>query len=887
MAAKKRNLKKNLEEKSVLLPEILAPAGSMEAVKAAVLAGADAVYVGGSAFGARAFADNLDKDALLAAIAYVHRQKKRIYLTVNTLVKEQEFAALYEFLAPFYAAGLDAVIVQDVGVVRFLAKHFPSLPIHASTQMTLTCANGAEIFSGYPVTRIVPARELSLKEIKGLCEKSRLEVEIFVHGAYCYCYSGQCLMSSVIGGRSGNRGRCAQPCRMEYKTENGAAGYFLSPKDLCGLSLLPELIETGAASFKIEGRMKRPEYVAAVTAAYKEGVEAYFRLGKEGYTRLLNENPDFLENKITEMADVYNRGGFTTGCFLRKNGPELLSVRRPGHFGVEVGRVVTDSAGTAEFVLTRAVSMQDVLELRRSSGAREGVPAYYEFTLGTGARAGERLTMRMLPGLKAKKGDFVYRMKNAALLEKINERYIREKKTAVEGIFTAKAGEVCTLTLRVGAIERLTPQKECGSEEGEDLFTQTKAGKWDLWLQREKIVPVVVCVDGFLCEKAGKLPATEESVKKQLCKTGNEEFFFESLLVALADDVFLPNGKLNELRRTAFARLEEEMQERFWRTDALPWSGTEPGGDGTGRQGEEAAVQAARTFPVDCVVLTKEQAAAAGAAAGVRRIYADFCEYPEQEMLAGLEKLKDSKKELFFVLPRVCRRNTQERLKKELLQVLPLVDGFLIRNYESLSLFREFFEREAKGKRFVLDANLYVMNKSAKGFYREYFKEEPYELTAPYELSARELEALDISDMTLVVYGRIPLMVSTHCVRKNTEKDGKRTAAAETGLEKYGKRKTAGCMRGEEKQLLHLTDRVGKRLPIQCFCKDCYNVIYNPETLNLTGEEKAMERLRPRALRLDFTTEDAQEAGRILEAVVRGLPVKAGTTRGHFRKGAE
>lgn len=872
MEAEKRNLKKNLEDRYIPWPEILAPAGSMEAVKAAVFAGADAVYVGGSAFGARAFADNFDKDELLAAIAYVHRQRKRIYLTVNTLVKEQEFEALYEFLAPFYAAGLDAAIVQDVGVVRFLAKHFPSLPLHASTQMTLTCANGAEIFSGYPVTRIVPARELSLKEIKGLCEKSRLEVEIFVHGAYCYCYSGQCLMSSMIGGRSGNRGRCAQPCRMEYKTEDGEAGYFLSPKDLCGLSLLPELIETGAASFKIEGRMKRPEYVAAVAAAYKEGVADYFRLGKEGYTQRLNETPDFLENKITELADVYNRGGFTTGCFLRKNGPELLSVRRPGHFGVEVGRVVADSAGTAEFVLTKAVSKQDVLEFRRGSGARDGM-AYYTFTLGAGARAGEILTMRMLPGLKAKKGDFVYRMKNAALLEKINEKYIREKKTAVEGIFTAKSGEVCALTLRVGAIKRLTPWKEHGSAEGEDVFTQAEINKWDLWMQRETLVPAVVQVDGFLCEKAEKFPATEESVKKQICKTGNEKFFFESLLVALADDVFLPNGKLNELRRTAFARLEENMREWFLRTDALPWSGTEPGEDGTGRQGEEAAVQAARTFPVDCVVLTKEQAAAAGAAAGVRRIYADFGEYPEQEMLAGLEKLKDSKKELFFVLPRICRRNTQERLKKELLQVLPLVDGFLIRNYESLSLFREIFEREAKGKRFVLDANLYVMNKSAKGFYREYFKGEPYELTAPYELSARELETLDISDMTLVVYGRTPLMVSTHCVRKNTEKNGKR--------------KTAGCMRGEEKQLLHLTDRVGKRLPVQCFCKDCYNVIYNPEILNLTGEEKAMERLRPRALRLDFTTEDAQEAGRILEAAGRGLPVKAGTTKGHFKRGAE
>lgn len=244
--------------------EILAPAGDYETLKAAVCAGADAVYAGGERFGARAYAKNFSREELLSAIDYVHLHGRKLYLTVNTLVKEREFAELYEYLLPFYRQGLDAVIVQDLGVMDYVMRQFPGLPIHASTQMTITNVIAAKYLESLGVSRIVPARELALAEIQEISGGTGLEVECFVHGALCYCYSGQCLLSSMIGGRSGNRGQCAQPCRLSYTVEHQKAKDILSLKDLCTIQFLPDLIESGIHSFKIEGRMKQPEYVAAV-----------------------------------------------------------------------------------------------------------------------------------------------------------------------------------------------------------------------------------------------------------------------------------------------------------------------------------------------------------------------------------------------------------------------------------------------------------------------------------------------------------------------------------------------------------------------------------------------------------------------------------------------
>lgn len=301
--------------------EILAPAGDCLSLKAAVCAGADAVYAGGERFGARAYAKNFSDEELLSAIDYVHLHGRKLYLTVNTLVKEREFAGLFDYLLPLYRQGLDAVIVQDIGVMDYIREQFPGLAIHASTQMTVTSEYSAKYLESKGVERIVPARELSLGEIKRIREAADLEIECFVHGALCYCYSGQCLLSSMIGGRSGNRGQCAQPCRLPYKAGTAGPMDLLSLKDLCTIRSIPDLAENGVTSFKIEGRMKQPGYVAAVTEMYRKYTDLYLREGREGYR--------VSENDLRKLERVYQRRGYCNGYYYRQNGKEMLSLERP------------------------------------------------------------------------------------------------------------------------------------------------------------------------------------------------------------------------------------------------------------------------------------------------------------------------------------------------------------------------------------------------------------------------------------------------------------------------------------------------------------------------------------------------------------------------------
>lgn len=297
--------------------ELLAPAGSYESMTAAICAGADAVYLGGQLFGARAYANNLDEEQLKQAIDYAHLHKKALYLTVNTLLKEAELEEkLYAYLKPLYEQGLDAVIVQDMGVFAFIRECFPRLPIHASTQMTITGVHGASLLKELGAQRIVTARELSLQEIAEIHNQVDIEIESFVHGALCYCYSGQCLFSSIAGGRSGNRGRCAQPCRLPY-LQNGSQKYYLSPKDLSAISILPELLEAGIYSLKIEGRMKKPEYTAGVVSIYRKYLDLYLLHG-EGY-RYRVEAED-----AGRLFDIYNRGGFTEGYYKKHNGKDMM-----------------------------------------------------------------------------------------------------------------------------------------------------------------------------------------------------------------------------------------------------------------------------------------------------------------------------------------------------------------------------------------------------------------------------------------------------------------------------------------------------------------------------------------------------------------------------------
>lgn len=313
--------------------ELLAPAGSFASLKAAVAAGADAVYMGGARFGARAYAQNADQDEMIAAIEYAHLHGCRLYMTVNTLFKENELGELYEYLLPYYKAGLDGVIVQDLGVLSFIREHFPGIELHASTQMTITSVYGAKELKRLGCCRVVPAREVSLEEIRRIYDETGMDIETFVHGALCYCYSGQCLMSSLIGGRSGNRGRCAQPCRLPYRVygqENGTAvnkenqKCVLSMKDLCTLDILPQILEAGVFSLKIEGRMKSPRYTAGVVRIYRKYLDRYLEYGSEGY---------YVEPEDKkELLDLFDRGGFTSGYYTRHNGRDMIALKEKPEF---------------------------------------------------------------------------------------------------------------------------------------------------------------------------------------------------------------------------------------------------------------------------------------------------------------------------------------------------------------------------------------------------------------------------------------------------------------------------------------------------------------------------------------------------------------------------
>lgn len=306
--------------------EILAPAGSMECLRAAVAAGADAIYLGGTKFGARAYAQNLSEEDLVQAIEYVHIHGRKIYMTVNTLLKDRELNELYAYLLPYYKAGLDGVIVQDIGAVKFIGEYFPEMPVHASTQMTITNTLGADFLKRYGITRVVPARELSLKEIRDMKKQTGLEMECFVHGALCYCYSGQCLLSSMIGGRSGNRGQCAQPCRLPYQTEGKKPADIMSLKDLCTIGILPELIDAGIDSFKIEGRMKQPEYVYTVVKMYRKYADQYLKLQKEGKGK---SSYHVSEADKRELLATYQRRGYCEGYYYQHNGKDMVSLKRP------------------------------------------------------------------------------------------------------------------------------------------------------------------------------------------------------------------------------------------------------------------------------------------------------------------------------------------------------------------------------------------------------------------------------------------------------------------------------------------------------------------------------------------------------------------------------
>lgn len=859
--------------------EILAPAGSYEGMKAAMNAGCDAVYIGGSSFGARAYADNLNEDTLLQAIDEAHIRDKKIYLTVNTLLKEKELTSkLYTYLEKCYLQGLDAVIVQDVGVMHFIHNNFPDLPIHASTQMTLTMAQGAKLLSNYGVTRLVTSRELSFKEIKTISDNTNLEIETFVHGALCYCYSGQCLMSSLIGGRSGNRGRCAQPCRMPYqfysegrKVSQEQEKYLLSPKDINTIDNIPELVEAGVNSFKIEGRMKRPEYAAAVAAMYRKYVDYYLELGKDKFHTLLSQNE--YEKDMIQLQDVYNRGGFSRGYGPSYHGKSMMSLYRPNHSGVFVGEVSGIKGSKVSIKLREEIHAQDILEIHYKE--EDG----YEFTVKNPHDKGEILETNVgirkdasakisNPLTNIHIGAPVYRTKNNELLNTLSKEYIAEdKKLGVKGLLTAKLGEPLKLHISYGELN--------------------------------------ATVSHDIVQAAMKQPMTKDKLTAPILKTGDTLYYFNDLAIDMDDNIFVPVSWLNEIRRDAVAKLEEavvnhnrrnpktialtrsddaqslnisfDVNEPCLENMNLPSDGNEPRleisnilSDGD-KPSSEIPESASEDLGITVTVQTKEQFKIALGYPEVSQIYAEYDSLEAGALIEMAQKAGKADKKFYISLPQICRLAVYSRLEKELNGIINnrWITGFLVKNFEEISLLRSLVVDGRFKKEIILNYNMYIYNKEAKSFWKE---NGITHYTAPVELNYQELRQLGTEDCDLLVYGYLPLMVSTQCLMEST----------------------IGCKKCKQNNQGYLTDRLGKKFFVQTNCESCYNIIFNGQALALHKQNREIGELKPRNIRLDFSIESPKQMEQIIKIFVNTYRYgdKASDslteyTTGHFKRGVE
>ena len=702
--------------------ELLAPAGNLEIFKGVIESGADAVYVGGSMFGARAYANNFTEEELLEAIDFAHLRGVKVYLTVNTLIKNSEFSKLYDYLLPYYKRGLDAVIVQDIGVVKAIHEYFPSMEIHTSTQMTVTGADGVRFLSQFGVTRVVMAREVSLAEMKRIHEETGMELEAFVHGALCYSYSGQCLFSSILGGRSGNRGRCAQPCRLPYTVEGKKDEYILSLKDMCGIKALDKLHDAGVYSLKIEGRMKQLEYACGVVKYYRSYIDSKKPVSDADYDRI---------------KALGNRCGFTDGYYFDHNGSDMVTYVKPN------------------FV----------------SNAAEPSP--------------------------------------------------EKRKLSIEGELVLREGEPGSLTVKRGDVT-----------------------------YKASIEPVSAAL---------KAPLDKKAAIDRINKTGDTDFEFSHIKAQIGENVFVPNGALNKLRRDAISGLCDKLLKKYYRDDAryadissmceLPEHVVKS--DATH---EDGAVNA-KDYTTICSCMTRAQLDTLISYECFDVFYLDFDMYDRktliQQFADDVQSLTKRNKKVYLMLPTIFRADSSDyfvSIAKELDKVS--FEGFVVKNYEELYQTENLFT----GKKVILDHNMYTFNDVSKSAFFEHGVSGD---TVPLELNSREIMHRNNIGSQMIVYGYYPLMTTANCVHKNTK----------------------GC--DKKQKLIYLKDRYNKSFAVCNNCKECYNTIYNSLPTMLTKNISKLKEAGIRSFRYSFTIETPKQIKAVMDDKV------AEYTNGHYKRGVE
>lgn len=702
--------------------ELLAPAGNLEIFKGVIESGADAVYVGGSMFGARAYANNFTEEELLEAIDFAHLRGVKVYLTVNTLIKNSEFSKLYDYLLPYYKRGLDAVIVQDIGVVKAIHEYFPSMEIHTSTQMTVTGADGVRFLSQFGVTRVVMAREVSLAEMKRIHEETGMELEAFVHGALCYSYSGQCLFSSILGGRSGNRGRCAQPCRLPYTVEGKKDEYILSLKDMCGIKALDKLHDAGVYSLKIEGRMKQLEYACGVVKYYRSYIDSKKPVSDADYDRI---------------KALGNRCGFTDRYYFDHNGSDMVTYVKPN------------------FV----------------SNAAEPSP--------------------------------------------------EKRKLSIEGELVLREGEPGSLTVKRGDVT-----------------------------YKASIEPVSAAL---------KAPLDKKAAIDRINKTGDTDFEFSHIKAQIGENVFVPNGALNKLRRDAISGLCDKLLKKYYRNDAryadissmceLPEHVVK-----SDAAHEDGAVNA-KDYTTICSCMTRAQLDTLISYDCFDVFYLDFDMYDRktliQQFADDVKSLTKRNKKVYLMLPTIFRADSSDyfvSIAKELDKVS--FEGFVVKNYEELYLTENLFT----GKKVILDHNMYTFNDVSKSAFFEHGVSGD---TVPLELNSREIMHRNNIGSQMIVYGYYPLMTTANCVHKNTK----------------------GC--DKKQKLIYLKDRYNKSFAVCNNCKECYNTIYNSLPTMLTKNISKLKEAGIRSFRYSFTIETPKQIKAVMDDKV------AEYTNGHYKRGVE
>lgn len=699
--------------------ELLAPAGNLEIFKGVIESGADAVYVGGSMFGARAYANNFTEEELLEAIDFAHLRGVKVYLTVNTLIKNSELSKLYNYLLVYYKRGLDAVIVQDIGVVKAIHEYFPSMEIHTSTQMTVTGADGVRFLSQFGVTRVVMAREVSLAEMKRIHEETGMELEAFVHGALCYSYSGQCLFSSILGGRSGNRGRCAQPCRLPYTVEGKKDEYILSLKDMCGIKALDKLHDAGVYSLKIEGRMKQLEYACGVVKYYRSYIDSMKPVTDADYDRI---------------KALGNRCGFTDRYYFDHNGSDMVTYVKPN------------------FV----------------SNAAEPSP--------------------------------------------------EKRKLSIEGELVLREGKPGSLTVKRGDVT-----------------------------YKASIEPVSAAL---------KAPLDKKAAIDRINKTGDTDFEFSHIKAQIGENVFVPNGALNKLRRDAISGLCDKLLKKYYRNDAryVDMSGLTALPEHVVKS-DAAHDEAVNDYTTICSCMTRSQLDTLISYECFDVFYLDFDMYDRktliQQFADDVKSLTKRNKKVYLMLPTIFRADSSDyfvSIAKELDKVS--FEGFVVKNYEELYLTENLFT----GKKVILDHNMYTFNDVSKSAFFEHGVSGD---TVPLELNSREIMHRNNIGSQMIVYGYYPLMTTANCVHKNTK----------------------GC--DKKQKLIYLKDRYNKSFAVCNNCKECYNTIYNSLPTMLIKNISKLKEAGIRSFRYSFTIETPKQIKAVMDDKV------AEYTNGHYKRGVE